>query len=298
MSEPIKALYVGDMEIAGMVLPCAVLEDERRVITENGILTILGSRSGASKRIKYSERDRGRAPLPIFLAPKRLKPYIDRHLSDGPLDLIQYQHRSQVVSCYDCRILPKICRVWIEAALNGDLLSQQIPKTQNALSFLSGLGEVGIIGLVDEATGYQDIRAKRALATILEKFIAQELQAWTKTFPYEFYRLIYKLRGWPGPDGHKRSPQIGRDTNDIVYERLAPGVLDELRRLNPTLPAGYRRKRHHQWFTPDLGHPKLKEHLAAVMALMRAAPNWDGFKRSLNRAFPKPNETMQLPLED
>ena len=298
MSEPIKALYVGDMEIAGMVLPCAVLEDERRVITENGILTILGSRSGASKRIKYSERELGRAPLPIFLSPKRLKPYIDRHLSDGPLDLIRYQHKSHVVSSYDCRILPKICRVWIEAALNGDLLSQQIPKTRNALSFLSGLGEVGIIGLVDEATGYQEIRAKHALATILEKFIAQELQPWTKTFPYEFYRLIYKLRGWPGPDGHKRSPQIGRYTNDIVYERLAPGVLDELRRLNPILPAGYRRKRHHQWFTPDLGHPRLKEHLAAVMALMRAAPNWDGFKRSLNRAFPKPNETMQLPLED
>ena len=298
MSEPIKALYVGDMEIAGMVLPCAVLEDERRVITENGILTILGSRSGASKRIKYSERDQGRSPLPIFLAPKRLKPYVNKHLSDGPLDLIQYQHKSQVVSSYDCRILPKICRVWIEAALNGDLLSQQIPKTQNALSFLSGLGEVGIIGLVDEATGYQDIRARNALATILEQFIAKEKRPWTRTFPFEFYQLLYKLRGWSGPDGHKRTHQVGRDTNDIVYERLAPGVLDELQNINPTLPTGGRRDKHHQWFTPEHGHPRLKEHLAGVMALMRAAPNWSVFRRSLQRAYPKMNETIPMPLDD
>ena len=45
-----------------------------------------------------------------------------------------------------------------------------------------------------------------------------------------------------------------------------------------------------QWFTSELGHPKLKEHLAAVTALMRAAPNWEAFKRSLVRAFPKPKE--------
>ncbi len=298
MNDPIKALYVGTMEIAGMELPCAVLEDERRVFTENAILMILGSRSGASKRIKYSERDQGRAPLPIFLTPKRLKPYVDKHLADGPLDLIQYQHKSKTVLSYDCRVLPRICRVWIEAALNGDLMAQQIPKTQNALSFLSGLGEVGIIGLVDEATGYQEIRAKRALATILENFIAKELKPWTKTFPYEFYELIYKLKWWVGPDGHKRSPLIGHYTNDIVYDRLAPAVLDELRRINPTLPAGYRKNRHHQWFTPDFGHPKLKDHLIGVMALMRAAPNWTVFKRSLQRAYPKLNETIPLPLDD
>ena len=158
-----------------------------------------------------------------------------------------------------------------------------------------GLRKIGIIGLVDEATGYQEIRARRALATILESFIAKELQTWTMTFDYEFYRLIYKLRGWSGPDGHKRTPLIGHLTNDLVYNRLAPGVLDELKRLNPTLPTGYRKNRHHQWFTPDLGHPKLKEHLVGVMALMRAAPNWTVFQRSLQRAYPKLKE--QIPFD-
>jgi len=75
-------------------------------------------------------------------------------------------------------------------------------------------------------------------------------------------------------------------------------LLHELKARNPTLPTGYRRNRYHQWFTPDLGHPKLKEHLAAVTALMRAAPNWESFKRGINRALPKHGETMELPLND
>jgi len=81
----------------------------------------------------------------------------------------------------------------------------------------------------------------------------------------------------------KRPSIVGKYTNDFVYDCIAPGVLDERRRNNPAQLTGWRKNRHHQWFTPELGHPKLKEHLA-VTALMRAAPNWESFKRSINRA--------------
>ena len=78
-----------------------------------------------------------------------------------------------------------------------------------------------------------------------------------------------------------------------VFGDVATGCI-----VNPTLEKGHRRHRHHQWFTSDLGHPKLKEHLAAVIALMRASPNWTAFERSLNRAFPELNKTIPLPFED
>ena len=56
-----------------------------------------------------------------------------------------------------------------------------------------------------------------------------------------------------------------------VYDRRAPELRKELQRLNPTLPDGGRKHKHHQWFTPEHGHPRLREHLAGVTALMRAA---------------------------
>ena len=62
---------------------------------------------------------------------------------------------------------------------------------------------------------------------------------------------------------------VGRYTNDLVYDRIAPGVVEELRRVNPTRANGKRRDKHHQWFTPHPGLIKLNQHIAAVMALLR-----------------------------
>ena len=286
---PDKPLIIGDIEIQ-----CYVLEDETRVLSQGGFLKAIG-RSRTPKA-----GTGGVDNPPSFLASKNLQPFINNELigSTTPIPFQIPLIGGGLAYGYRAQTLPQVCTVYLEARDAGVLLPSQQHIADRAEILIRGLATVGIIALVDEATGFQRIREERALITILEKYIAEELQPWTKTFPYEFYELIYRLRKWPGPDGHKRSPLIGKDTNDIVYERLAPGILDELKRLNPKLPSGYRRNRYHQWFTPDLGHPKLKEHLAAVMALMRAAPNWSSFQRSLQRAFPKPEEQVPFALED
>ena len=59
----------------------------------------------------------------------------------------------------------------------------------------------------------------------------------------------------------------------------------------------HRSHRHHQWFTDDVGHPRLREHLHAVVALMKASSIWDQFKRSIGRAFPKLSDTLPLELD-
>ena len=136
--------------------------------------------------------------------------------------------------------------------------------------------KVGIIALVDEVTGYQHHRARLALHEILEKFIAKELVKWAKTFPDEFYEQLFRLRGWSyvnlgGKPPFKRPILVGKLTNDIVYDRLAPGVLDELKRKNPKDEKGHRKHKLFQWLTDDIGHPKLREHLVAVITLMKAS---------------------------
>ena len=180
----------------------------------------------------------------------------------------------------------------------GALYPHQRHIADRAEILIRGLATVGIIALVDEATGYQRIREERALAAILERFIAVELQPWTRTFSFEFYEEIFRLKGWGRADGVKRPSVIGHYTNDVVYNRIAPGVLAELRNLNPVLPQGRRKNRHHQWFTPEYGHPTLREHLAGVTALMRAASSWASFNRSLDRAFPKHDTTLPLDIDE
>ena len=101
---------------------------------------------------------------------------------------------------------------------------------------------------------------------------------------------MFRLRQLPLNGTAKKPQYIGHITNDLVYARLAPGILKELRSKNPCTDAGHRKTTHHQWLTPDLGHPRLLQHLSAVTARMKANDDWRAFKAMLDRALPRYKE--------
>ena len=189
--------------------------------------------------------------------------------------------------------------MWLKARDKGVLNSQQLKKCNQADILMRGLAQVGIIALVDEATGYQDTRVKNALAKILEDFIAKEMRPYIGTFPTEFYRQIFRLNNWPWhPKSTKRPGVISKWTNDMVYERLAPGVLDELQKLNPTYKSGQRHHKHFQYLSEKVGEPKLRSHFDGLIALAKAAPNWRKFKDMVNRVYPKKWDQLRLDIDD
>src|SRR5262245_17296535 len=123
---------------------------------------------------------------------------------------------------------------------------------------------VGIIALVDEVTGYQEVRDREALQAILDRYLRKAFAAWAKRFPDEFYKEIFRLRGWKWRGMEVNRPQcVANYTKDLVYKRLAPGILEELEARNPKNEWGHREARHHQWLTEDVGHPALAQHLYA-----------------------------------
>src|SRR6266700_2442847 len=70
------------------------------------------------------------------------------------------------------------CDVWLKAREAGALQTQQLDKAQKAEMLMRGLAHIGIIALVDEATGYQEIRDRLALQAILDAYLRKELAAW------------------------------------------------------------------------------------------------------------------------
>ena len=162
---------------------------------------------------------------------------------------------------------------------------------------MRGFATIGIIALVDKATGYQEVRDRLALQKILEKYITDEWAKWTKTFPDEFYIELFRLKNIPYPPDTrtlKKPSYVGHWINDVVYSRLAPGVLNELRKKNPRQPSGSRKRKFHQYLTRDIGHPALKEHLSNVIFLMKSCTKWEDFKRRLNRARAKYEHTLEI----
>lgn len=172
-------------------------------------------------------------------------------------------------------------------------------------SFLARSRSTG--ALVDEATGYQIDRAKDALSKILHAFIAskilhafiaKEIQPYLPTFPKDYYHEMFRLRGLSFPDDTAKRPQyFGILTNDIIYKRLAPGVLDELKKVTPKDDAGRHKNKLFQRLTTNKGYPKLREHLGAVIATMRFSVNWHDFKAKLDKYYPKFDTSTQSSFE-
>ena len=111
---------------------------------------------------------------------------------------------------------------------------------------------------------------------------------------------MFRLRGWEWKvkSIKQRPGVVGNYNNDLVYQRLAPGVLDELRRKNPSQPSDRCKQKHHQWLTEEIGDPKLREHLASVITLMRASSEWTQFKRLIDRALPRFGHAIEMQLDD
>ena len=286
---PDSPLQIGDVQIQ-----CYVLDDETRVLSQADFLEALGRHRKAS--VKPQE---GEEQVPPILQGKGINQFISKELLEKSKPIQFLPPTGGRASGYRAEILPMVCEVYLKARDAGALLPSQMHIARQAEILIRALAHVGIIALVDEATGYQNVRARRALEKILETFIAEELRKWAKTFPDEFYKEMFRLRGWEyKPWSVSRPSVIGHYTNNLVYDRLAPGVLDELKRKNPKQVSGRRQHKHFQWLTADVGDPRLREHLTAVIALMRASADWSQFKRLVDRAMPRLGDTIELALYD
>lgn len=294
-----EATHIGELQIGNLALPCAVLPDGTRVISQGGVATAFGPVTGGWQMRKRAA-DENAGDLPPFLVAGSLKPYISSELRALVSSPRKYRdpRGGPVRQGIEASLLPKICEVWLQARDADALTKIQIPVAERANILMRGLAHTGIIALVDEATGYQRDRARDALATILEAFIAKELQAWVKTFPTDYYQEIFRLRGLDYPtDSVKRPQYFGVLTNDIVYKRLAPGVLEELKRVTPKSESGRPKAKYFQSLTSNTGYPKLREHLGSVVTIMKLSNSWDDFIEKLNRLHPRFGDTLELPLE-
>lgn len=284
---PDRPLRIGPIEI-----PCYVLSDGRRVLTQRGLHGGIGIAEGGGKggarkivRLLGGLREKGLEIADLIAR------------ANSPIRFIP-PHGGNPADGYEATILPDICAVIIEAGRRGLLHKRQEHLAERCGMLQHGWATVGIIALVDEATGYQDYRARDALAKIIERFVAKEIQPYVRTFPAEFYKQIFRLYGWDYYENCGRPAVLGHVTNNLVYKRLAPGVLEDLRLRIGRDEKGRLKKKLFQGLTPDHGHPKVRELLAGEIMLAKYSPNLAVFKERLDREYPQYGNTLPLPFPE
>jgi P63C domain len=299
----IRATHAGVLVLGDKTLACANLPDGRRVISEKTILSALGRGYSGYYSQRDSNLESPSAVLPGYLAPAVLK----EHIPDDLIDLLSKPvayvapGSGSVSKGVVASALIDICSVWIKARAGGKLRGVQLRTAAQAEAMVMALAKVGIDAIIDEATGYQAERERDELQRLLKAYLSDEALKWIKTFPDEFFSQIYRLRGWNRPlNMNKHTAFMGRIINELVYDRLPEGVMEELRKKNPRDgKTKHLKYKHHQFLTRDVGHPHLKAHLQKVIGLLQASLSWKEFQRLFGRVFfPNAGTAQSLGLDE
>lgn len=277
----LEAVYSGKLPIGDIELDCAVLDGGIRVLSERAVHRAFGSKRGGShwKRMKQEVG----ANLPSFLSAKNYYEFINSDLESALRSPVLYRTNAGATPANGIRaeLLPEICGVFLSARRAGKLHPSQEHLAIQAEILMEALAKVGIIALVDEATGYQRDRSHDALRLLLSKYIAEGLRKWLKTFPDTFFSELDKL--YDNDTSHGKRPQYyGRFINKYVYDPLENGyVKKELDMLNIT-DEGKRRAKFHQWLN-DEGRNMLIHQIGRVQGLMEMCPDIEHFKTTARR---------------
>lgn len=296
----LKATHTGELKFGNFDVACAVLEDGTRVLSERGVIKVLGGkRGGAHWRRRKADPDG--ANLPIYASANNIIPFINSDLMLALTNPIPYRAGGgRKANGIKAKILPEICDVWLRARNGGKLHPSQEHIAVQAEILIRAFAKVAIDALVDEATGFQTLRDPEALRFLVAQYIEEEKREWQKEFPDEFYINLNKIYNRNTNNIRHRPKYFAKFTNKYIYFPMEQGeVLRELDRLNPIDPTkGTRKERLHQHLSKDYGRIKLQNQIRDVNVLLRLAPNPRRFKNLFARAFPLPGSQVEMDTDD
>lgn len=283
VNDDVKVISYGQWEIdKDISIDCYVTEDGQRLLSLRGTARAMGL-SGS-----------GSVALLRNLNSNYLQPYLSADLKEwvrkGNNNEL-YKIKGYRVSFipFDATLFVDVCKAYISAKndgiFNGDGWEKQSELADKLLAIMSAFAKTGIVALIDEVTGYQELRKKDELQKLLAEFVRKEYLPWTKRFPNEFYEEMYRLKNWDY-NGNARTPLVGKLTNYLVYDLMPDGVLEELQKRNPVDEKIHRRRyKHHQFLTETTGIDYLDKHLVSLINMMRAFDTWDDFDKAFRKSF-------------
>jgi hypothetical protein len=284
-SSLIRATHQGSMTVDDLELDCYNLEDGRRVFHKRGMAKALGMKSGGGNVFLRAMQRKGLgSELGQNLVEKLENPIVFKPLTQD------------LAHGYEAEVLVDICKTIIRADEASKLTKSQESLATQARILLQAFAKVGVTALIDEATGFQEIRNPDALRLLVQQYIEKEKREWEKQFPNEYYDELNRVYGSrrltttaSGAVIQNRPQHFAKFTRSFVYHPLENGaVLEELDKINPKVgPKGTRRARFHQHLTQGYGIEKLRRQVGEVLTLMKVSDTVQQFKRLFSKRFPQ-----------
>ncbi len=286
-----EASHQGDLPIGDVTLECYVLEDGRRLFHKRGMAKALTLKSdGGNAFLKTISRKGLGSNVSQELREKIENPIVFKPLNGDP------------AHGYEATVLIEICDAIVQARNEGNLAHSQAFLGVQAEIIIRSAAKVGIVALIDEATGFIADKRKAEYRELFQEFIRDELRQWEREFPDQFFDMIYRLYGLKrrNPKAFKHPSFFGKFIRKYVYAPLANSngaILEQLDKKNPAVYAsGGRRYKMFQFLSDQVGLPAFRQHLWQVVGLGLGSPDKATFDRSFNRAFPHTQDQYEFDL--
>lgn len=269
-NNPPRADWSGNLQVGESSLPCYVLNDRRRIFSTRGMLESLGYKSNSNPDGVFNSK-----ALAPFMETQG-NPYKGDHVVDFFTDT------GTNAMGYDVEKFMDICHAYSEAYEAGVLEGRNKDAALKANAIIRACSKIGIVALVDEATGYQYARAENALQFKLKLYLSEEMRAWEKTFPDELWIQFARLTDWTGSPTKNRPKYWGYLVMDLIY-----GYLDEevARYIKQNKPKPRKGQNYHQWFNEDFGMRKLTEHINRVIGMAQGCETMDELKQKMAHRY-------------
>jgi hypothetical protein len=276
------ALFPGKLKIADAEFAVYVLDNGKRVMAQREVVRVLTGKKDTGK-------------LGSYVNAQVLRPYLNAEAITAQALQFKIPGTQYLGHGYEATLLLDICDAYLRARDEGVLTGVQLDIAKQAEIITRACAKVGIIALIDEATGYQDFRKKRELQVKLQAFIAEDLQEWALMFPQEFWFQLARLEG-VHYSPRSRPLRWGKYIMAFVYDAVDGDIGKHLRKINPD---PHHRKNHHQWLK-DFGRSKVHDQIQRVVTIMKLCDDMDDFKQKFARVFKKSalNPQMSFTWED
>lgn len=268
------SMYQGTLRMGKMRMRCHVLNDGRRVLTQREVLRVLTGGVNTSALPQYLSNLRG-------FNRKKLAEPIPFKIPGIPRQALGFE----------APLLIDICDAYVDAWDNGRLQPNQEHLGLQAQTIIRACAKLGIIALIDEATGYEKVRKARALQIKLQAFIADDLQEWARMFPEEFWHELARLESVHYSARH-RPLRWGKYVMAFVYDAIDKDVGNELRKKNPN-PRFL--QNHHQWLKSP-GQEAVRLQIGKAIGIMQTCEDMPEFRQKFARIFSR--LPIQLTLDD
>lgn len=280
-----EALCEGLLEIGSVLIECYVLDrDQKRVIHKRGMAKALGMKSGGGNVFMRAMQRKGLgSEISDDLRAKINNPIVFKPLT------------SDLGHGYDATILIDICQAILDASKAGRLRPSQQSLAVQAEIIIRASAKLGIIALVDDATGFIADKRREQYKELFREFIRDEFKLYDEAqFPDQLFDVMYKIYGLPRKGKVNQHPRFfGKFIRKYIYEPLASSngaILEMLDEKNPVAYVnGGRRYKMYQFMSEVVGMNALKAQLWQVIGIGNSVRSKNQFERSFRIAFPSPD---------